>query len=326
MHELTFAEAIGEAILEEMERDSTVIVQGEDVGRYGGGYYPTLAGLWEKFGEERVRDFPISETALTGTAVGAALTGLRPIVDMMFMDFTFVCLDQIVNQMAKIRYMSGGVAKVPVVIRGVHGAYSSMASQHSHSPETIFAQFPGLRVVTPSCARTAKGLLKSAIRCNDPVIVLEHKALFPLPASPVPDEHDFLIPLGKAEILREGQDVTLVANSYQTQLAFSAAQALATDGIQAELINLLSIAPLDTSAICQSARKTRRLVAVQEAPPCFGIAAEVVACVAEQGFSLKSAPVRVTGKQAPIPFSPVLEAVAVPSVDDIIRAVKTTMK
>ena len=325
MHELTFAEAIGEAIREEMERDSSVIVQGEDVGRYGGGYYPALKGLWEKFGDERVRDFPISETAITGTAVGAALTGLRPIVDIMFADFTFVCLDQIVNQMAKMRYMSGGVAKVPIVVRGVHGAYSSMASQHSHSPEALFAQFPGLYVVTPSCARTAKGLLKSAIRCDDPVIFFEHKVLFTFPPTPVPDDREFLIPLGKAEILQEGQDVTIVANSYQTHLAFRASQNLASSGIHAEVIDLLSIAPMDTETIIRSVRKTQRLVVVQEAPPHFGIASEVITSIVELGMPLKSAPIRVTGKQAPIPFSTTLEAVAVPSVEEIINAVTTVM-
>jgi len=325
MRSLTFSEAIGEAIREEMERDSTVIVQGEDVGRYGGGYYPVLKGLWEKFGEERVRDFPISETAIVGTAVGAAMTGLRPVVDIMFADFMFVCFDEIVNQAANMRYMSGGVAKMPLVVRGVHGAYSSLASQHSHSPEAILCQFPGIVVVTPSGSRTAKGLLKSAIRSDDPVVFLEHKVLFTLEAEDVPTDRDFLIPLGQAEIACQGRDVTIVANSYQTQLALKAAAKLAERGVSAEVIDLLTITPMDKQTILQSVQKTRRLVCVQESPPMCGIAAEVISCVVESGISLVSAPQRVTGKQAPIPFSPALEPVVLPSVDEIIQAVTKVM-
>jgi pyruvate/2-oxoglutarate/acetoin dehydrogenase E1 component len=320
MRELSFAEAIGEAIREEMERDNTVFVQGEDVGAYGGGYYPALKGLWEKFGSERVRDFPISETAIVGTAVGAAMTGLRPVVDIMFADFTFVCFDQIVNQMANMHYMSGGIAKVPMVLRGVHGAYSALASQHSHSPEAVFAQFPGLMVVTPSCSRTAKGLLKSAIRSDDPVVFLEHKMLFTLPPGPVPAETDFVLPLGKAEIAREGKDITIVANSYQTRLALQAAERLAGRGVSVEIVDLLTVTPMDKHTILASIEKTRRLVAVQEAPPVCGIAAEVLACVFESGISLRKAPQRVTGRQAPIPFSQSLENAALPQVEDIVQA------
>lgn len=325
MHELTFAEAIGEAIREEMERDPSVIVQGEDVGRYGGGYYPALQGLWDQFGDERVRDFPISETAIVGTAVGAALTGLRPVVDIMFADFTFVCFDQIVNQMAKMRYMSGGVAKVPMVVRGVHGAYAHLASQHSHSPEALFAQFPGLIVITPSNSRTAKGLLKSAIRSDDPVVFLEHKVLYTLPAAPVPDDQDFLLPIGKAEVALEGKDVTVVANSYQTRLALQAAEQLSGKGVSVEVIDLLTISPLDQGTILSSLEKTRRLVAVQEAPPICGIAAEVCAVVVESGISLLSAPKRVTAKPAPIPFSKPLEDTVLPTVEDITSAINRVL-
>ena len=325
MHSLNFAEAIGEAILEEMERDASVIVQGEDVGRYGGGYYPALKGLWEKFGCERVRDFPISETAIVGTAVGAAMTGLRPIVDIMFADFMFVCIDEIINQAAKMRYMSGGVAKVPLVVRGVHGAYSNLASQHSHSPEAVLCQFPGIIVVTPSSARTAKGLLKSSIRSDDPVVFLEHKVLFTLPAEDVPADSEFLLPLGKAEIIHQGRDVTIVANSYQTRLALLAAERLAPRGVNAEVIDLLTITPLDKTTINQSVYKTGRLVCIQESPPMCGLAAEVITCVMESGISLSSAPQRVTGKQAPIPFSPALEPIVLPSVDDIVQAVTKVM-
>jgi pyruvate dehydrogenase E1 component beta subunit len=326
MADLTFAQAIGEAIREEMERDSSVIVQGEDVGRYGGGYYPALKGLWDKFGDERVRDFPISETAILGTAVGAALTGMRPVVDIMFADFMFVAFDQVVNQAAKIRYMSGGVAKVPLVIRGVHGAYSNLASQHSHSPEAIICQFPGIMVVTPSGARTAKGLLKSAIRCDDPVVFLEHKVLYTLPAEEVPSDSDYLIPLNQAEIAREGRDVTIVANSYQTRLALQAADILAGRGVSAEVVDLLTITPMDRRTILDSVTKTRRLVAVQEAPPVCGIASEVITVVLEAGLSLQTAPQRVTGKQTPIPFSPALEPVVIPSVEEIIQAVTNVMR
>jgi pyruvate/2-oxoglutarate/acetoin dehydrogenase E1 component len=325
MRALSFSEAIGEGIREEMERDPAVIIQGEDVGRYGGGYYPALKGLWEEFGEERVRDFPISETAIVGTAVGAALTGLRPVVDIMFADFMFVCFDQVVNQAPNMRYMSGGVAKVPLVIRGVHGAYSHLASQHSHSPEAILCQFPGLVVVTPSGSRTAKGLIKSAIRTDDPVVFLEHKVLYTLQPEDVPTDSEYLLPIGQAEIAREGNDVTIVANSYQTRLALQAAEKLAERGVSVEVIDLLTISPMDTDLILQSLYKTRRLVAVQEAPPMCGIAAEVIAKAMESGTSLVAAPQRVTGKQAPIPFSPSLEQLVVPSIDDIIQAVTRVM-
>jgi pyruvate dehydrogenase E1 component beta subunit len=320
MRKLSFAEALGEAILQEMVRDDTVIVQGEDVGRYGGGYYPALKGLWEKFGSERVRDFPISEIAITGTAVGAALTGLRPIVDIMFADFTFVCFDQIVNHMAKLRYMYSGAISLPIVLRGVSGAYSHLAAQHSQSPEAIFAHFPGLIVVTPSSSRTAKGLLKSAIRCNDTVIFFEHKLLYELPPDDVPPEDDYLIPLGKAEIAREGKDITIVANSWQTQLSLQAAEILSKRGVEAEVIDLLTIAPMDKDTILGSVNKTRHLVAVQEAPPVCGVAAEVITSVMESGLSLMSAPKRVTGKHTPIPFSQNLEPAVLPQVEDIIKA------
>jgi pyruvate dehydrogenase E1 component beta subunit len=326
MHSINFSESIGEAIREEMERDINVIVQGEDVGRYGGGYYPALKGLWDKFGEDRVRDFPISETAIVGTAVGAAMTGLRPIIDIMFSDFMFVCFDEIVNQAANIRYMSGGVAKIPLVIRGVHGAYSNLASQHSHSPEAILCQFPGIVVVTPSGSRTAKGLLKSAIRSDDPVVFLEHKVLFTLEPEDVPTDKEFLIPLGLAEIACQGRDVTIVANSFQTRLALQAAQILTERGVSAEVIDLLTITPMDQKTILQSVEKTRRLVCVQESPPMCGIAAEVISRVVESGISLASAPQRVTGKQAPIPFSPILEPAVLPSVEEIIQAVTKVMK
>jgi len=325
MHSLNFSDAIGEAIREEMERDSNVIVQGEDVGRYGGGYYPALKGLWEKFGGERVRDFPISETAIVGTAVGAAMTGLRPVVDIMFADFMFVCFDEIVNQAANMRYMSGGVAKIPLVVRGVHGAYSNLASQHSHSPEAILTQFPGIVVVTPSGSRTAKGLLKSSIRSDDPVVFLEHKVLFTLEPEEVPADADYVIPLGQAEIACQGRDVTIVANSYQTRLALQAAQKLTERGVSAEVVDLLTITPMDKQTILESVHKTRRLVCVQEAPPMCGIAAEVLSRVVESGVSLVSAPQRVTGKQSPIPFSPALEPAVLPSVDEIIQAVTRVM-
>jgi pyruvate/2-oxoglutarate/acetoin dehydrogenase E1 component len=325
MRPITFAKAIGEAIKEEMERDEGVFVQGEDVGRYGGGYYPALIGLWDKFGSERVRDFPISETAILGTAIGAAMTGLRPIVDIMFADFAFVAFDMVVNQMAKMRYMSGGIAKVPMVIRGVHGGYSHLASQHSHSPEAIFAQFPGLVIVTPSSGRTGKGLLKSAIRNDNPVVFLEHKMLYQLDSEHVPPESDFVLPLGKSEVVRQGSDVTIVANSYQTRLALHAADMLQKRGVSLEVVDLLTISPLDRETIFRSVEKTRNLVVVQEAPPMCGIAAEVISSVIESGISLKTVPQRVTGKQTPVPFSSVLEPLVLPSVSDIQHAVSRVM-
>jgi pyruvate/2-oxoglutarate/acetoin dehydrogenase E1 component len=322
MKELTFPEALNEAIREEMARDPTVFVQGEDVGPYGGGYFPALKGLWATFGGERVRDFPISETALVGTALGAAMTGMRPIVDIMFADFSFVCFDQIVNQIANLRYMSGGKAKVPIVIRGVIGGGQRLASQHSHSLEALFVQFPGLVVVTPSCPRTAKGLLKSAIRNDNPVIFLEHKMLYSS-KGPVPEGRDFTLPLGKAQIGGEGSDLTIVAHAYMTQMAMKAIDRLKHNGISAEVVDLLTLSPLDGETILKSVRKTGRVLAVQDAPPMCGMAAEVVALVAEKmGMSLRVAPRRVTAKQAPIPFSPKLEDYVLPSVTDIVEAAR----
>ncbi len=319
MRQLSFAEAINEAIREEMQRDARVIVQGEDVGRYGGGYYPSLKGLYDLFGAERVRDFPISETAIVGTAVGAAMTGLRPVVDMMFFDFTFVCFDQVVNQAAKMRYMSGGLAQVPLVLRGVFGGYSHLAAQHSNSMEALFCQFPGLVVVIPSDCRTAKGLLKAAIRCEDPVVFLEHKALY-LTSGEVPEDPEFVLPLGRSSIAREGRDLTLVAHGYMTRLALQAADRLQQSGKSVEVVDMWTLSPLDRQTILSSVRKTGRLVAIQEAPPLCGIAGEIIASVAEAGAALKAPAVRVTGKPAPIPFSPPLEEEVLPTVNDIVQA------
>lgn len=325
MRELSFAEAINEAIREEMDRDPRVFVQGEDVGRYGGGYYPALKGLYDKFGAERVRDFPISETAIVGTALGAALTGLRPVVDIMFADFAFVCFDQIVNQIAKIRYMSGGLASAPLVLRGVMGGYSHLAAQHSNSIEALFCQVPGLVVVIPSDCRTAKGLLKAAIRSNDPVIFLEHKMLY-LTHGDVPTEPDYILPLGRSQVAREGRDVTVVAHGYMTQLARTAAEQLQGQGVSVEVIDLLTLTPLDRTTLLDSVRKTGRLVAVQEAPPMCGIAGEIIATVVEAGTPLKATPQRVTGKQSPIPFSPPLEDAVLPHPEDIVQAVRRAIQ
>jgi pyruvate/2-oxoglutarate/acetoin dehydrogenase E1 component len=324
MRELSFADAINEAIREEMQRDHRVFVQGEDVGPYGGGYFPALKGLWDDFGAERVRDFPISETAIVGTALGAAMTGLRPVVDIMFADFAFVCFDQIVNQVAKMRYMSGGVAQVPLVLRGAFGGYQHLAAQHSHSMEALFCQFPGLVVVVPSGAKSAKGLLKAAIRSDDPVVFLEHKMLYQS-SEQVPDDSEFLLPLGRADVARDGTDVTLVAHGYMTQLALQAADALFQDGISAEVVDLWTLSPLDGRTILSSVHRTRRVVAIQEAPPSCGIAAEIVAVVAESGADMRAPPQRVTGEQAPIPFSPVLESAVLPQVEDIVETARLVM-
>lgn len=325
MRELSFADAINEAIREEMQRDRRVFVQGEDVGPYGGGYFPALKGLWNDFGAERVRDFPISETAIVGTALGAAMTGLRPVVDLMFADFAFVCFDQIVNQIAKMRYMSGGVAQAPLVLRGAFGGYQHLAAQHSHSMEALFCQFPGLVVVVPSGPRTAKGLLKAAIRSDDPVVFLEHKVLYMM-SEPVPQDSEFLLPLGQAEIAREGTDLTLVAHGYMTRLALQAADVLSRDGISAEVVDLCTLSPLDKRTILSSVHRTGRVVAIQEAPPSCGIAAEIVAVVAESGADMRAALRRVTGKQAPIPFSPVLESAVLPQVEDIVETARQVMQ
>ncbi|MFW5877995.1 MAG: alpha-ketoacid dehydrogenase subunit beta, partial [bacterium] len=262
MRELTYQDALKEALREEMHRDSDVFIAGEDVGIWGGVYQVT-AGLLDEFGEKRVKDTPLSEIAIIGTAIGSAATGLRPVVELMLTDFALVCFDQITNQAAKMHYMFGGQSELPLVIRTVNGGGSSAAAQHSQSLEALFTHFPGLKVVMPSTAYDAKGLLLTSIRDNNPVIFIEHGMLYGTPDE-VPEE-EYEIPFGQADIKREGQDITIVAYSYMLQEALAAAEELSKEGIEAEVVDPRTLTPLDTKTIIESVSKTNRLVIVHEA-------------------------------------------------------------
>jgi pyruvate dehydrogenase E1 component beta subunit len=320
MREITFAEATMEAMAEEMERDSRVFLMGEDIARQGG-IFGQFKGLPQKFGFDRVRDTPISETAIVGAGVGAALAGMRPVVDMHFVDFITVAMDEVVNQMAKIRYMFGGQCKVPLVLRAPDGAARSAAAQHSQSLEAWFVHVPGLKVVIPSNPADAKGLLKAAIRDDNPVLYFENKDLFRM-KGPVPDG-EFLVPIGKAKVVREGRDVTIVSYSITLHKALKAAERLAEEGIEAEVIDLRTIVPLDKETIFASVKKTKHLVIAHEATKNGGVGSEVAAVVAEEIIDYLDGPIkRVGAKFVPIPFSPALEPLMLPQVEDIIAAVK----
>ncbi|BCV23514.1 alpha-ketoacid dehydrogenase subunit beta [Gelria sp. Kuro-4] len=320
MREITFSEATQEAMAEEMERDSRVFLMGEDIARQGG-IFGQFKGLPQKFGFDRVRDTPISETAIVGAGVGAALAGMRPVVDMHFVDFITVAMDEVVNQMAKIRYMFGGQCTVPLVLRAPDGAARSAAAQHSQSLEAWFVHVPGLKVVIPSNPADAKGLLKSAIRDDNPVLYFENKDLFRM-KGPVPEE-EFLTPIGKAKVVREGKDVTIVSYSITLHKALKAAEALAQDGIEAEVIDLRTIVPLDKETIFASVKKTKHLIIAHEATKNGGVGSEVAALAAEEMIDYLDGPIkRIGAKFVPIPFSPALEPLTLPQVEDIVAAVK----
>ena len=318
---MTYRQAIAQAMIEEMNRDPNVLLLGEDVGEFGGAMAASK-GVHAAFGDRRVIDTPISEAAIIGAGLGAAITGLRPIVEIMFVDFTAVCMDQIANQVAKVRYMLGGQVTVPLVIRTQGGAGKSYAAQHSQSLEVWFAAIPGLKVVMPATPADAKGLLKSAVRSDDPVMFIEHKLLYG-EKGPVPADPEVLTPIGKANVVREGTDATIVSYSRQLLMSQEAAETLATEGIECDVIDLRTIDPLDMDTVLASLEKTGRLVVVEEGHKSFGIGAEVSATVMERGFDLLEGPVRrVAALDTPIPFSPVLEKAAVPNAVKIATAVK----
>jgi pyruvate dehydrogenase E1 component beta subunit len=320
MAEIRYVKAITEALAEEMARDERVIVLGEDVGVPGGAFGATR-GLCQQFGAERVRDTPISETAIVGAAVGAAANGLRPVVEIMFMDFIGTCWDQVVNQMAKMRYMFGGQIKLPLVLRTHTGAGLSAGPQHSGSLEAWAVHVPGLKVVMPSTPADVKGLLKAAIRDDNPVLFVENKTLYALKGE-VPDgEH--LVPLGRADVKRAGADVTVVALSAMVHQALAAAEVLAREGISVEVLDPRSLSPFDRTALLASVDKTGRLVIVHEAwGPC-GVGAEIAAIVAETRFGSLKAPVRrVTPPFTPVPFSPPMERFWRPDAERIAVAVR----
>ena len=320
MRQISFSEATREAMSEEMERDERVFVMGEDLARQGG-IFGQFKGLPEKFGIERVRDTPISETAIVGAAVGAALAGMRPVADMHFADFIGVCMDEVFNQMAKVRYMTGAQCKVPLVLRAPDGIIRSAAAQHSQSVEAWFMHIPGIKVVIPSNPADAKGLLKAAIRSDDPVLYFEHKVLFPM-KGPVP-EGEHIVPIGKASVARQGKDVTIVSYSLTMHRALEAAEKLAVDGIQAECIDLRTISPIDKETIFESLKKTKRLVIAHEAVKQGGVGAEISALVAEEMIDYLDSPIRRIGAPfVPVPFSTSLEKLVKISADDIVKVVK----
>src|SRR5580698_10299049 len=303
--ELTFAQAIREALAEEMRRDKTVCIMGEDVAE-AGTPFKVLSGLLEEFGKDRVLDTPISEAGFTGLAVGAAMTGLRPVVDIMFGDFITLTMDQMVNQAAKVHYMSGGKWKVPMVMRTTLGATRRSAAQHSQSLHAWFCHIPGLKVVMPSTPYDAKGLLKSAIRDDNPVVFFEDKMMYRL-KGPVPEE-DYTIPLGVADIKRVGSDITIIATSSMVQVALGAASLLEESGISAEVVDPRTLWPLDEKTLVASARKTSRVIVVDEGYGRYGVTAELAAVIQEKAFFDLEAPVkRIGAMQVPIPFSPLLE-------------------
>ena len=320
MKKMTYAEAIRDGIRVEMKRDPAVYLCGEDVGKFGGCFGVT-AGLVDEF-PGRVVDTPISETAIIGSSVGAAAAGLRPIAEIMFVDFMGVCMDELFNQAVKMRYMFGGKAKVPLVVKTIAGAGVAAAAQHSQSMEAWFTHIPGLKTVMPSTPADAKGLMASAIRDNNPVLFIEHKQLLGV-SGDVPED-EYLVPLGKASIMRQGTDVTLVAWSWMAQKALAAAEILAQEGISAEVLDPRTLVPLDKASILHSLGKTNKLVIVHEAVKTGGYAGEIAAIVADEGFDLLDSPIkRVTAPDTPVPFSPTLEAAYVPSVDSIVQTVKS---
>jgi pyruvate dehydrogenase E1 component beta subunit len=324
MRTITYGNAISEALHEEMVRDRNVFIMGEDMGVMGS-VFGLTKGFLDEFGPDRVIDTPISESSFTGMAVGAAIRGLRPVVELMYVDFAAVAFDQIINQAAKIRYMTGGQVKVPLVIRAPGGAGRRNAAQHSQSLEALFAHVPGLKIVMPGTPYDAKGLLKTAIREDDPIIFLEHKFCYAMKGE-VPEE-EYLIPLGKADVKRSGRDVTIISYSRQVNFVMEAAKALADEGIDAEVVDLRTLVPLDWDAIESSVKKTHKAVVVHEAVRRCGFGAEIASQIGETVFDYLDAPVkRVTGLNVVIPFSPSLEDHVFPHVSDIIAGVKEVLQ
>ena len=323
MREITYSQALREALIEEMERDPSIILLGEDIGVYGG-VFKVTEGLLARFGPERVRETPISEAGFVGAAVGMAMTGKRPIAELMFMDFAWVASDQLFNQAAKMHYMSGGRVKVPMVIRTQQGGGRGNAAQHSQSLETIFTHIPGIKVALPSTPHDAKGLLKSAIRDDNPVVVIEHKLLYNT-KGPVP-EGDYTIPLGQADVKRAGRDVTLVSLSRTVLHSLEAAESAQAERISVEVIDLRCTVPLDLETVLASVRKTGRLVVAHEAHRRLGIGAEIAALVQEHAFDYLDAPiVRVAALDVPIPASKPLEEAVLPGPSHILQGIRDVL-
>ena len=321
MHEIMFWEAVRRAHDEELANDDMVIVMGEDVGVVGGTYKATL-GLYDKYGQERVIDTPISENGFTGLGIGASFLGVRPIIEIMSVNFAWLAMDQLFNTAAKVRYMSGGQLEAPIVVRSPGGTAHQLGSQHSARMEKVFMGIAGLRVVTPSNPRQAYGLLKSAVRCNDPVFINEHELMYNMKGE-VPDE-EYFHPLEGSEVAREGRDVTLFGYNMSVHWCLEAAQILSKNhGIEAEVIDLFALSPLDREGIRNSVTKTHRAVIVEEAEPAVGVGAEVMAILNEECFfELDAAPLRVSALNVPMPYNHSLERTALPDVNDVVEAVR----
>ena len=320
MAKITMREAISQALWEEMERDPNVFILGEEVGVWGGTYAVTK-GFYDHFGGERVRDTPIAEAAIIGAAIGSAMTGLRPVAELMTINFAFSAMDHIVNEAAKLHYMFGGQFILPLVIRTVGGGGRQLGATHSQTPDAIFAHFPGLKVVAPGTPEDAKGLLKSAIRTQDPVLFIEHATLYQTRGE-VP-EGDYTTPIGQSKIQRPGRDVTLITYSKMLEVSNKAADQLSKEGIEVEIVDLRSLRPLDMGPVLESFKRTNRAVIVEEGWRSFGVGSEIAARLYEEAFDYVDAPIqRVAQKEVPLPYNRTLEQMALPQVEDVIRAVK----
>ena len=321
---MTIREAVSQALWEEMERDPNVIIMGEEVGVWGGTYAVTK-GFYDHFGAERVRDTPISEGVIVGAAVGAAMNGLKPVAEIMTINFAFLALDQIVNQAAKIHSMFGGQFEVPVVIRTTSGGGKQLGATHSQTPDVIFAHFPGLKVIAPATPADAKGLLKAAIRGRDPVLFIEHSTMYQ-ERGEVPAGPDFVLPIGKSEIKRPGKDVTVITYSKMLQISMKAAKQLEAEGIDVEVIDLRTLRPLDMDPVYASFKRTNRAVVVEEGWRSYGIGAEVASRIYEECFDYLDAPIiRLAQKEVPLPYSADLEKSAIPNPNDVVAAVKSLL-
>ncbi len=323
MARITMREAISQALWEEMENDPNVFIMGEEVGVWGGTYAVTK-GFYDHFGEKRVRDTPIAEAAIVGGALGAAMTGLRPVAELMTINFAFAAMDHIVNEAAKIHYMFGGQIVMPVVIRAVGGGGRQLGATHSQTPDAVFAHFPGLKVVAPGTPEDAKGLLKSAIRSDDPILFIEHATLYQVRGE-VPED-DYTVPIGVSKVQRTGRDVTVVTYSKMLDVSMKAAEQLAKEGIEAEIVDLRSLRPLDVGPVLESFRKTNRAVIVEEGWRSYGVGSEISSRIYEEAFDYVDAPIkRVAQKEVPLPYNRELEQMALPQVEDVITAVKEVL-
>jgi pyruvate dehydrogenase E1 component beta subunit len=317
-------EAISQALMEEMDRDPAVFIMGEEVGVWGGSYAVTR-GFYDKYGPDRVKDTPIAENVIVGAAIGAALVGQRPVAELMTINFAFSAMDYMVNQAPKLHYMFGGQFQVPIVIRTVGGGGRQLGATHSQTPDAIFAHFPGLKVVSPGTPEDAKGLLKSSIRSNDPILFIEHATMYQVRGD-VPDG-EYLIPIGKSKVQRAGSDVTIVTYSKGLELSVKAADELAGEGVEAEIVDLRTLRPLDMEPVLESFKKTNHAVIVEEGWKSYGVGAEVASRIYEEAFDYVDAPIlRVAQKEVPLPYNRTLEQFALPQVPDIVAAVKEVLK